>query len=84
MGTEVPVSSIEGSNRSGGTQQHRSVLRPVEVPNSRTECSTGPCASIGQGSTEGVDFEADGSNQGANGPEVIHEISLSPEEALLG
>ena len=44
----------------------------------------GPCAPIGEGAAEGLNMKADGGSQRANGAEVIHEISLPPEEAIRG
>ena len=84
MGAEVPVPGIEGSRWSGGTQQHRGVLQPVAMPDRGAECAAGSCASVGEGAAEAVDLKADGRGQRTNGAEVVHEVSVLEEAALLG
>ncbi len=84
MGTKIPVPDVEGRHWSGGTQQYRGILQPVAVPDCGAERAAGPCTFIGEGAAEDIDFEADGRGQGSNSPEVIHEIPVPSEEAVLG
>ena len=41
-------------------------------------------STVGEGATEGVDFEADGSGQGSDSPQIVYEIPISSEKAILG
>ena len=54
------------------------------MPDCGVKRAAGSCTPIGEGAAEGLDFETDGGSQRANSPEVIHEIPVSPEEAILG
>ena len=84
MGTEVSIPGIEGRHWTGGTQQHRGILQSTAVPGCGAERTAGSCTSVGEVAAEGIDFEADGCRQGADGAEVIHEIPVPSEEAILG
>ena len=84
MGAEVPISGVERCHWSGGAQLYRGVLQPVTLPGSRAERTAGSCASVGEGATKSVDFEADGSGQGSNSPQIVYKISVSSEKAVLG
>ena len=54
------------------------------MPNCGVKCTAGSCAFIGEGATQGFDFEADGGGQRSNGAEVIQQISSASTEAVLG
>ncbi len=84
LGAEVSVSGINGFGRPRGLQQHPGFLWSAELPDHRAECPGRSCAFIGEGAAEGGDIEVDGSGEGANGSEDIHQVPVFEEETLLG
>ena len=54
------------------------------MPDCGAERAARSCALTGQGSTKAIDLKADGSGQRPHGAEVVHEVSLPEEKALLG
>jgi hypothetical protein len=84
MGPEVSIPSVAWSCWGGSVQLHPCVCWPLGMRDHRTECTSGPCASIGEDTSESFDLRLHGISQRANSDSSIQEISLPPRAPLLG
>ena len=76
-------SGVDRPDRTGGIQQHPSVLWSAQLSDRRAERPIRPCSLAGEVTDEDINIEANGSRERANGPTVVHQISLHEKETLL-
>ena len=84
LGAEISVSDAAGADRQGSTEMRDGVLSAIGMRDSGDEHSGRPCALVGEGAAEDVNFGVNGRPEGTNRNSVVQSVSDVTQEALLG